>query len=106
MHSYSFENKKHFVLDDNSDNVMSFTIAEEFLKLKDGFVLKEYKPPFWFSGLMDFLLNDINLTLIYHDMGGTELILHDELVKEGNLEYVQKLSKEIYNYIHQNESPI
>ena len=100
MHSYRFENKIHFVIDDNSDNVSSFNMAEEFLRKKKGFVLKEYKPPFWFSGLMDFTLDNTNLILNYHDMGGTELVLSSEDVSEETKRYIQLLLEEILNKIN------
>jgi hypothetical protein len=102
MNKYSFENEVHFVLDDNSDNVSSFTTAALFLKEKMNIIPEKFKPPFWDSGVMDFKLRGINLSLFYHDMGGTEIIVKDEDISNDDLIYIQTIVEEIYKSIHDN----
>ena len=105
MHRYNFENKIHFVIDENPDNISSFEKAEYFLKQKMKVIPAFNSPAFWFSGLMDFQLHGIELSLIYHDMGGTELIIKDSTISEDNLKLIQSVAEEIYQTIHNNETP-
>ncbi|MCL2327692.1 MAG: hypothetical protein FWC39_04170 [Bacteroidetes bacterium] len=70
-----------FVLDGNSDNYQSFDIAVQYFRENFTIVEKKYYPPFWFSGLMDCIVDDISIKLSFDDMFGTDLSISKNLSK-------------------------
>ncbi len=78
IQSYKHNGHVIFNLDTNSDHSQSFEFCANYLK--ENFRIKtiEYWPVFWNSGKLKFLLDDIDIELIYMDFGGTELRISEK----------------------------
>ncbi|MDR2992793.1 MAG: hypothetical protein LBV11_03010 [Bacillus cereus] len=99
IHSYNFDGKKIFEINNNADKPESFDRVVQYFKDKKQINVFEYKPPFWNTGIFKFEIENINVNLIFRDFGGLELEVKEDL-NENELKKVYQWVDEIYNMEH------
>jgi hypothetical protein len=100
-----FEGVIIFDIDSNGDNYESFKKSIEYLKSKKEITNSKYSGGFDTEHFSFEYLNII-CKLTYSGFFGTELRVDKELLTESDLPKVRQWALEIYNFIHNNESPI
>jgi len=105
MTCYNYNGRLVFNIDDNSDNFESFSIAVEFLKRNENINIIKYYAGGWDVSCLNFIIDGIELELLFRDLGGTELSVNENTTKS-NLSKIRQRAEEIYKEVHNRQSPI
>ena len=96
-----------FKLDENVDSNHSFYIATQYFKNNFKIIERNYCPPFWESGIMDFEVIGISMEISYCCMMGTILSINKNLSEEvisKVTEWCKIICKEIIEYNEKQKS--
>lgn len=104
MTGYNYNGRLVFNIDDDSDNFESFSIAVEFLKSNKNISITKYYAGGWDVSYLNFIIDGIELELLFRDFGGTELSVKDN-ISESEKSKVRQWAEEIYSVVHNTESP-
>jgi hypothetical protein len=99
IHSYDFDGKKIFEINDNTDDTESFDRVVQYFRDKKQINIFEYNPPFWNTGIFNFEIENINVKLIFRDFGGLELEVREDL-NGSDLKKIYHWINEIWNLEH------
>jgi len=106
---FIYEENIIFTLDGNSDNFRSFYIATQYFKNNFKIIERNYYPPFWEDGIMDFEVNGISIEISFHGMLGTSLSINKNLSEDvisKVTEWCKIICKEIIEYNEKNQYEI
>lgn len=101
----TYSKEQVFVLDDDGDNYSSFDLAIKAIKENIMSSSQNIKHDFLDGGSGYFVKDGITVKISCSNWDGTELRVEGEILTELELQKVRQWALEIYNAIHNNESP-
>jgi hypothetical protein len=100
------KNKEHaFILDEDGDRLTSFDVAFDYIKNNLNPISCECKHDFFDGAIGFFIKDNIKVNIVCSNWFGTEIRIPENELLDSDLSKVRQWAEEIYNFIHNNESP-